>query len=83
LHVDIDGDLISDQNSAGFQRRIPGQSEIFSADDRAGRRRDPNVAPRIFGGGRNVVDIEFDITGDAVDGSYCRRLGWALLRLTA
>ena len=37
--------------SAGFQRSIPRQSEVFSTDDGARRGRHPNVAPRIFGGG--------------------------------
>ena len=68
FHVEIDGDLISDRNSTGLQRRIPCQSKIFSADDGARRGRHPNVAPRIFGGGRNAVDVELDIASDAVNG---------------
>jgi hypothetical protein len=68
LHVEIDPNFISDQNFADFQRRIPRQSEIFSDDDGARRARHPNVAPRIFGDGRNAVDVELNITGDAANG---------------
>ena len=53
LTFEIDGDLISDQNSAGFP--IPRQSEIFSADDGARRcaRKWPN-GHSIRGGGREI-----------------------------
>src|SRR5688500_2685599 len=29
---EVDGDLVADQNSAGFQNSVPGQAEVLAAD---------------------------------------------------
>ena len=48
LQVDRDVHLFAHQDSAGFERGIPGQPKVLAVDLRRRRQTDPRIAPRIL-----------------------------------
>src|SRR6188768_2022994 len=45
--VDFDLDVVADHHTAGFQRLVPGQAEVFAADRSLSREDGSGVAPGI------------------------------------
>src|ERR1700733_3767649 len=48
LDIESDGDLISNENSAGFEGSVPGQTEVLSVDLCDRRDRNSGVPPGIL-----------------------------------
>jgi hypothetical protein len=48
LHIESDGDLVSNEDSAGLEGSVPGQAEVLSVNLCDRRARNSGVAPRIF-----------------------------------
>src|SRR5690606_27576324 len=66
LHVEVDLHLVSDQHSPGFQRLVPGKSEIPTVDLRGGGKAHPLTSPWIAPGSF-IRRIELDLAGRAPD----------------
>src|SRR6187399_196413 len=67
LHLEGDGDLVTDDDAAGLERGVPLHAEVRAADLRAGGRADAELAPRVLALGRDVRDLERDLARDAVN----------------
>src|ERR1700730_10924021 len=60
------GDFITNENAAGLEGSVPGQSEVLSVDLCARRDRNPRVAPWVLGRWSWPFHREADLMGDAV-----------------
>src|SRR6267154_3655970 len=68
LDVERDGHLVADENATGFERRVPGQAEVFAIDLCSRRYGHASVAPRIFRRWRWTFDGEYYLACDASNG---------------
>src|ERR1035437_10369845 len=68
LDVEGDADVFAYQHSTGFERRIPGQTEVLSIDFGRGGKADARVAPGVLAGGAGAFDGKGYGLGDAVHG---------------
>lgn len=50
LRLDLQGHFVTIQYATGFERLIPGQTELFSADGALGLNTDASVAPWVNAG---------------------------------
>src|SRR5580704_716000 len=67
LHVERDGDLVTDENSTRFQRGVPVQAEVFTVNLSCSRQADASISPRILGRRSRSLNGEDNITSDAVN----------------
>src|SRR5450631_1724107 len=67
LHIQRDGYFLADQNTAGFERCVPGQAEVLAVDLGGGRNRDSRIAPRILRRGRGAFCREYCLARDAMN----------------
>src|SRR5690606_5456561 len=66
LDVQVDGDVLADQDAAGFQHGVPLEIEIFTVDPGGGLDGDALVAPGILAGTFDT-GLERNLAGDAPD----------------
>src|SRR3984885_2991549 len=67
LDIESDGDLISNENSAGFEGSVPGQTEVLSVDLCDRRDRNSGVAPGILRRWSWPFNRKVDLAGNATD----------------
>ena len=72
----FDGDVhrIADQDSPGFERGVPGETEVLAVDLGRGLQANADISPRVLLRRRGAFNGEDDRPGDAVDGEvagYC------------
>src|ERR1700730_15460710 len=72
LDVERDGYLLADQDAAGLQRSVPGQSEVFAVNLRGRRQPYAGVAPGIFGGRSRSLYSEHPVASNAANGQVSR-----------
>ena len=58
LYVEGDGHVLADQHAAGFERRVPTESEVFAVDFGGSGKADARVAPGVFGGLAHFFDVQ-------------------------
>src|SRR5277367_5384962 len=63
-----DGDLFTDENAAGLERRVVDQTEVFPVDFRGRGEPHTGISPGIFRGRRWALNREHDVAGDAMNG---------------
>jgi len=68
LDIEGDGDLVTNQNAAGFEDGIPRQAEVLSVNLRDRRNCNSGVAPWIFRGWCWPFNLKADLAGNATDG---------------
>ena len=68
--VDGDFDFIADENAAGFEGVVPGESEGAATEFGGGGGTDTQHTPRVFDLGPGAFDFKGDGMGDAVDGEF-------------
>src|ERR1700746_2169094 len=68
LDIESDGDLVTNQNAAGLEGGVPGQSEVLSIDLCGCGDRNSRVAPGILRGWRWPFNGKADVPGNATDG---------------
>jgi hypothetical protein len=68
LNIESDGDLVTNQDAAGLEGRIPGQAEVLSIDLRDRGDRNPGIAPWVLGRWRWPFHHKAHFARDAVDG---------------
>src|SRR5580700_9576568 len=78
LHVERDGDLVTDENSTCFQRGVPVQAEVFTVNLSCSRQADASISPRILGRRSRSLNGEDNITSDAVNGKVARHRVFAI-----
>src|SRR5262249_13907988 len=66
LHFEIDVDAIADEDAAGLEHLIPGETEVLSVERRLCGEPDALVTPRISGA-IAVLDVEGDLACDVPD----------------
>ena len=67
LDLESDGDLVTNQNAAGFECCIPDQAEILSVDRCNRRDRHTRVAPGILRSWRWPFNRKVDLAGNAMN----------------
>src|SRR4051812_44452450 len=67
LHVERDGDLVSDENAAGLERCVPGEAEILAIDLGGCRQSNARVAPRVFACRGRSLDREHHAAAHSMD----------------
>jgi hypothetical protein len=50
LEIESDGDVLADENSAGFESGVPREPEVLAINLGRGRETDARVAPRVLSG---------------------------------
>src|SRR4051794_32757484 len=67
LDIQRDGNLISNENAAGFKRGVPCQAEISAVNLRRCRQANAGIAPRIFGWRGGSFHSKHHIASDAMN----------------
>src|SRR5260370_16120901 len=68
LGIERNGNLVTNQNAAGLQRRVPGQAEVFAVDLGRRRGRDPGKSPGILRRRCWPFNRKRHLAGNAPDG---------------